>query len=59
MTGRADVIAYLRALADHKDGIHHRQMLFRAALLLDRDVSVVFAPYKPHPEQERHGDQTT
>lgn len=36
---RADVIAYLRWLADQPDGVQHRQWLFHAALMLDRDVS--------------------
>lgn len=60
MTGdRADVIRYLRALADHKDGVNHRQVLFRAAVMLDRDVTTTFVDRLPHPDQERHGDQTT
>lgn len=59
MNGRADVIAYLRTLADSKDGVEHRQWLFRAALMLDRDVSVTFVDRRPAPIQERHGDQRT
>jgi len=51
--GRAEVIAYLRWLADQPDGANHRQMLYRAAYAL----SHLEPP--PHPEQERHGDQTT
>jgi hypothetical protein len=50
--GRAEVIAYLRWLADQPDGVKHRAMLYRAAYALTHDP-------KPHPEQERHGDQTT
>jgi hypothetical protein len=53
--GRADVIAYLRWLADQPDGIKHRAMLYRAAYALTHDPR----PDRPHPEQERHGDQTT
>lgn len=36
---RAELIAYLRWLADQPDGVAHRAILFRSALLLDRDVT--------------------
>jgi hypothetical protein len=58
-SNRADVIAGLRALADSQHGVMYRDLLFRAALMLDRDHTLVFVERKPHPEQERHGDQTT
>lgn len=57
MNGRADVIAYLRWLADQPDGVAHRDVLFRAALMLDRDNSTVFVDALT--QQERHGDQST
>lgn len=50
---REDVIAYLRWLADQQGGIPHRDVLFRAALMLARDHSTIFVP-----QQERHGDQS-
>ncbi len=56
--GREDVIAYLRWLADHPDGVKHREWLFHAAHLIARDASTVFVPMKPQTGQERHGDQT-
>jgi hypothetical protein len=57
-TGRQEVIEYLRWLADHPDGITHRDWLFHAAHIIARDNTTVFVPLKPAPEQERHGDQT-
>lgn len=56
VNGRAELIAYLRWLADQPDGVAHRDVLFRAALLLDRDSTAVFMVVT---EQERHGDQST
>jgi hypothetical protein len=55
--GRSDVIAYLRWLADQPGVIPHRQWLFHAALMLDRDVSTRFVPMKSSTSMERHGDQ--
>lgn len=49
---RRILIAELRWLADQPEGLKHRQMLYRAAYALTHDPT-------PHPEQERHGDQTT
>lgn len=34
--GPADVIAYLIALADHPDGVAHRDWLFHAVRLIQR-----------------------
>ena len=65
MTGRAETVAYLRWLADQPDGIPHRQVLFRAALLITRDHDTVFTSQQlpgarrtGEPIQERHGDHT-
>ena len=51
-TDRADVVAYLRWLADQPSGTAHRQVLFRAALLISRDATTIFVPL-----QQRHGDE--
>jgi len=49
-TDRRDVVAYLRWLADQPDGIDHRQVLFRAALIITRDGNT--------EREERYGPQT-
>lgn len=38
---RQDVAVYLQWLADQPDGVAHRAVLFRAALIINRDASVV------------------
>ena len=54
---RHDVIRYLRWLADQPEGVKHRDVLFRAALIIDRDATIVFVPMTPAVLTERHGDQ--
>ena len=54
MTNRADIITYLRHLADTPDGVRHRAVLFAAALMLDRDVSITWVDNRPKdPEKEQ------
>ena len=52
MTNRAATIAYLRHLADQPEGIRHRDWLFAAALMLDRDVNTVWVDSRSKPEQK-------
>lgn len=60
--GRQDVIDYLRALADHPDGVRHREWLFHAAIMLKRDPETIIPAHIPRsPKQnahDRHGDET-
>lgn len=41
-SNRAATQAYLRWLADQPDGVKHREWLFSAALMLDRDTSITW-----------------
>lgn len=45
--GRAEVVGYLRALADRPEGIEHRAWLFHAAHLLNRDAEIVWIDRRP------------
>jgi hypothetical protein len=60
--GRREVIARLRWLADQPGFIVHREWLFHAAHLMNRDAETIFVGFSPQssPEisQERHGDET-
>jgi hypothetical protein len=60
--GRQDVIAYLRALADHPDGVRHRAWLFHAARIIALDRETIFTARSPQLppqiQEERHGDET-
>jgi hypothetical protein len=57
MFSRADLIVGLRRIAESPDGVAHRQTLFRAALMLDRDANTIFtcqscSRAKAHSERE-------
>jgi len=43
---RADVILYLRWLADQPGGVPHRAWLFHAAHLIERDATIVWEEKK-------------
>jgi len=42
LTNRAATIAYLRWMADQPEGVRHRDYLFAAALMLDRDTTITW-----------------
>ena len=56
---RQDVVTYLRWLADQPDGLKHRDWLFHAAHIINRDAETFGLPRRrEYPDTERHGDQT-
>ncbi len=40
---RSEVISDLRWLADQPDGVTHRALLFRAALIIERDATLMMS----------------
>lgn len=38
---------YLRWLADQPDGVRHREWLFQAAALIDRDMTIAWIDRRP------------